>query len=387
MRRTLPKRTLAPYHCVVKVDAPYLRAPWAANDVTHGARQHAEPADPLRASFQLDRHRIIECTAFRRLERKTQAFAPALHDHFRTRLTHTLEVAQIARTLARSLGANEDLTEAITLAHDLGHPPFGHAGEATLNEALATNGGFNHNAHSVRVVTYLEHPFPAFRGLNLTLDTLDGLRAHATRYDRPEKGNDAGPSVEAQIASVADRVAYDCHDLEDAIGAELVTSDELAEVALWWSAYDRAVQKERTWSRAPIYAVRRIVLDTVLNDLLIDVVGVSIPLLSSITSFGMVKEARLPLVVLSKSADAALSELERFLLEHVYRHPTVVQADADGRRMILALFDAYRHDPQNTLPPRFAARIAEQGVERVVCDYIAGMTDRFCMREHARLVV
>ncbi|MCH7885803.1 MAG: dNTP triphosphohydrolase, partial [Planctomycetes bacterium] len=221
-----------------------------------GGRVHPEPDDPLRGAFELDRHRIVESTAFRRLENKTQVFAPAEHDHFRTRLTHSLEVAQIARCLAGALQASEALAEAIALAHDLGHAPFGHAGEAALDEVMADHGGFNHNAHALRVVGYLEHPFPDFRGLNLTGETRAGLATHATRYDTPVQTRDAtvsdapraagfsprepaneanparpgaagsaaptGPSIEAQITSIADRIAYIGHDLEDAIGAEFI---------------------------------------------------------------------------------------------------------------------------------------------------------------------
>jgi len=343
------------------------------------ARAHSEPNDRLRGPFELDRHRIIESMAFRRLEHKTQVFAPSLHDHFRTRLTHTLEAAEIARCLAVALRANEPLAEAITLAHDLGHPPFGHAGETALNHAMADHGGFNHNAHSLRVVEYLEHPFPAFRGLNLTHEVLAGLRTHASRYDVAQTMHD-GPSVESQIASLADRIAYDCHDLEDAIGAGFLQSPDLGELSLWRQALHVSCQDVEN-----IHRIRRVVLDALLNGLLGDIVNTSRPLLASLRSPDQVRTVPTSLVALSSTAELRLVEMESLLHERVYRHPEVVQTDAEGQTMIHALFNAYQRDP-TTLPARFAQRIEEQGAERVICDYIAGMTDRFCMTEHNRLV-
>ncbi len=356
-------------------------APYAVRSGNAQSRTHPEPDDPLRGPFELDRHRIIESTAFRRLEHKTQVFAPSLHDHFRTRLTHTLEAAQIARCLAAALRANEALTEAITLAHDLGHPPFGHAGETALNHAMADYGGFNHNTHSTRVVEYLEHPFPAFRGLNLTLEVLAGLRTHATRYDTAQAMHD-GPSVESQIVSLADRIAYNCHDLEDAIGAGFVDLPELTELALWRQAFDDSVKGGVVEN---IHSVRRVVLDALLNTLLADIVHTSRPLLAPVHSPDEVRTLPSALVALSATAELRLVEMESYLCDRVYRHPEVVRTDAEGQMMIHALFNTFRRDPTK-LPPRFAARVEEQGLERVICDYIAGMTDRFCTAEHCRLV-
>ena len=371
-------------------------APYATRSTTTAGRVHKEPVDLLRGPFELDRHRIIESAAFRRLEHKTQVFAPGHHDHFRTRMTHTLEVTQVARCLARALRANESLVEAITLAHDLGHPPFGHAGEDALNTAMADSGGFNHNTHSLRVVEYLEHPFPEFRGLNLTRETLNGLAAHATTYDTPASPEphaewnpdlsgacaDSGPSAEAQIASIADRIAYNCHDLEDAIGAEFVNLDDLAGLALWREAYEQVAQPDED---GPIHAVRRGVLDAMLDTLLTDVIATSQPLLASIESPEQARRATALLVVLSDAVEAKLAALERFLLERVYRHPEVTKTDSEGRAVILDLFDAYRREPEG-MPDRFTARIPDQGPDRVICDYIAGMTDRFCKTEHGRVV-
>lgn len=331
------------------------------NPTPSGAsRIHAEPLDPLRTPFELDRHRIINCTAFRRLQGKTQVFAPNLHDHFRNRLTHSLEVAQIARCLARNCGGNTDLAEAIALAHDLGHPPFSHAGEKALNELMAGRGGFNHNAHSVRVVEYLEHPYPVFRGLNLTRATLDGLRAHATQFDEPA---DSSPtSLESRIASLGDRVAYDLHDLEDAIGAGLISEDALTGIELWSQALR---QFPSEFQPRPVHSIRRPVLDAILNRVLADAARSE------------------PGLRLSAECENGLQQLEGFLLTNVYHQADVARADAEGQQKIHELFSAYMRDP-DLMPDRFVERIADQGPHRVICDYIAGMTDSFCAAQHER---
>ncbi|UCE59771.1 MAG: dNTP triphosphohydrolase [Phycisphaerales bacterium] len=359
-------------------------AAYAIRSADAGVRVHNEPDDPLRSPLELDRHRIIESTSFRRLEGKTQVFTAAYHDHFRTRLTHTLEAAQIARCLAVSLRANETLAETITLAHDLGHPPFGHAGEKALGELMASHGGFDHNVHTLRVVGYLEHPFPAFRGLNLTAETRAGLSAHATPFDVPStplaSPGPSAPSVEAQIASIADRIAYNCHDLEDAIGAEFIGLDELAEVTLWREAFEKAVDGEMT---SHIPAVRRVVLDALLNDLMTDAISTSRALLTKVGSSDEAKASSRPLITFSDTGNANLVELESFIATNVYQHGEVVEMDTRGREMVTALFEFYRGKPV-ALPDRFVKRIADQGAHRVICDYIAGMTDRFCRREYEK---
>ncbi|RME37239.1 MAG: dNTP triphosphohydrolase [Planctomycetota bacterium] len=392
-------------------------APYAIRTERGGARRHPEPSLLSDDPFELDRHRIVTCTAFRRLEGKTQVFAPPYHDHFRTRMTHTLEVAHTARLLARRLGVSERLTECIALAHDLGHPPFGHAGEAALDACMKDHGGFNHNVHALRVVEELEHPFPPFRGLNLTRETRAGLYAHATPYDRPgapdpeallnnvdrasahrrrkvrrsiaraqargsEHKNEKcskdelppAPSVEAQIASLADRLTYALHDLEDAIGAELVAPAELEAIDLWKEAKEETVSER---SPASIHAVRRPILDAVLRRLLHDAVEEARRRLSGLDSVEAVRSAGRPVVTLSQPMEARLVRLEQWMAEHVYRHETIARMDAEGQRMIRALFAAYLRDPR-LMPERFARRIDVQGIHRVVCDYIAGMTDRFC---------
>jgi dGTPase len=297
-------------------------------------------------------------------------------------MTHTLEVAQIARTLALTLQANEDLAEAIALAHDLGHPPFGHAGEVGLNEAMRDHGGFNHNAHSLRVVEYLEHPVPAFRGLNLTHETRSGLMVHETRYDAPSAQRPV-PSLEAQIASLADRIAYNCHDLEDGIGAGFLDWSKLDRMALWKRAAEQCGVRGGTTS---IHSIRRLVLDSMLDALLEAAVGESRKRLSPIHSPPTASNhAPDPLVSLPHAARQELEELESFLAAEVYRRDEIAEMDRLGQRMVRQLFEAYRADPFR-LPSRYAQRVPEQGAARVICDYIAGMTDRFCQAEYARLV-
>ncbi len=356
-------------------------APYATTPQSGGSRAHTEPIDPTRDPFEVDRHRIATCTAFRRLERKTQVFSSSYHDHFRTRLTHTLEVTFLSRRLAVALGANELLTEAITLAHDLGHPPFGHAGEAALNLAMESQGGFNHNKHSLRVVNYLEHPFPAFRGLNLTDATRAGLASHETQYDEPAESAQAHPSVESQIASLADRIAYGCHDLEDAIGAGILTATDLVGSTLWNIACSHA---KVSAALDNLFAVRRAVLDAMLDYFVDVILKASDDVLLQFNSPEDVAQVNKPVVVLSDQVEVELVALERFLLERVYKHPNIAKMDAHGQTVIAELFDAYRQSPQ-ALPERFYRRVQTQGLDRVICDYIAGMTDRFCENEHEKI--
>ncbi|MHC5111118.1 MAG: dGTP triphosphohydrolase [Planctomycetota bacterium] len=355
--------------------APY------ATVFSEGARRiHKEDPDPIRDPFDLDRHRILESTAFRRLEGKTQVMAPTAGDHFRTRLTHTLEVSHIARCLARCLRVHENLSESIALAHDLGHPPFGHAGESALRQCMSDHGGFNHNTHSLRVVEYLEHPFPAFRGLNLTEATRLGLRDHETQYDTPgSAGTDGRPSVEAQLASIADRIAYDCHDLEDAIGARFVSLDSLASVELWTQALDRSGMS----TGESIFAVRRAVIDAMMNTIMLDAIQTSQPTLDRLGGPADVREATIPLIGFSESLDEKLRDFEAVLASQVYRRPEVAEADRAGRNKVTFLFDWYTKNPQ-AMPDRFVARVDDQGAARVACDYIAGMTDRYCVQAYER---
>ncbi|MFQ5462124.1 MAG: dGTP triphosphohydrolase [Phycisphaerae bacterium] len=348
------------------------------------ARAFGEPPDPLRSPYALDRHRIIQSTAFRRLEGKTQVFAPSCQDHFRTRLTHTIEVSQLARLLAVRLGANEELAEAIALAHDLGHPPFGHAGEAALDRAMTAIGGFNHNTHALRVVAYLEHPFPAFRGLNLTAATRAGLANHKTRYDHPNEPEVAGDAVspcasmEAQLVSLADRIAYSAHDLEDALGAGLLGHAELSQVALWTESLTRTGYQPVD----NVYAVRRTVLDGLVDALVADAIT---HMRAAFRGACTRSHQSQTIGALSEAMEAKLVALEDFLAAHVYAASPVKAADELAVDIVSRLFDALVADA-SAMPERFRKRIPDQGAPRVVGDYIAGMTDRFCEKTHDHIL-
>lgn len=349
-------------------------------------RKYPEPAGEALDPFALDRHRIVHSAAFRRLQYKTQVFVTHEHDHFRTRLTHTLEVADIARRLARALGVNATLAEVISLAHDLGHPPFGHAGEHALAVRMSGHDGFEHNIQSLRIVEYLEHPYPPFRGLNLTHEVREGLAKHETKFDRPgwhELADGTKAPLEAQIASVADRIAYDCHDLEDAIGARFVEADELETVPLWC---DTAEPVLKQYGRRPLPAIRRPVLDALEESLLADIVEETTRRIDTarIETVDDVRACDKELVAVSAAMDERLSALEAFLATHLYRHHRLIRMDDKARRFIDRLFETYVETP-GLLEPRFAERIPEQGLHRVICDYIAGMTDRFCQDEYKRL--
>ncbi len=363
---------------------PYAIAPHQSRGRRHpeGGGDIAERTDP----FAVDRQRVIHSAAFRRLQYKTQVFVTHEHDHFRTRLTHTLEVADIARRLAGRLGVNGVVAETIALAHDLGHPPFGHAGEQALAARMADHGGFEHNVQSLRIVEYLEHPYPPFRGLNLTHEVREGLAKHETRYDRPawhELVDGTRGPLEAQIASLADRIACDCHDLEDAIGAGFVQEPELEQVSLW-RACAEAIRRQ--FGKCPLPAVRRPILDAIEGAILDDAVAESRRRIAGAAVAGVddVRRCERDLVGLSDAMGGQVDELERFLLERLYRHHRLIRMDDKARRFIYRLFDAYLETP-GLLEPRFAARIEEQGAHRVICDYIAGMTDRFCQDEYKRL--
>lgn len=356
-------------------------APYAVTEDDSGGREHAEPEHPYRSCFQRDRDRILHSTAFRRLDYKTQVFVPHEHDHFRTRLTHTLEVAQIGRNVARALGLNEDLVEAVALAHDVGHPPFGHAGEAALAERMAEHGGFEHNLQSLRVVTHLEHPYPGFRGLNLTGAARECLARHDTRYDRP--GGEGLAPLEGQVVDRADEIAYTSADLEDALVAGWLSLDDVDGLELWRRAWDRA---ERDYPRArPIHKQIR-AGKNVLAILADDLVATTRANLARMEIDSPTAGRNGPgrAVGFSGEIAAAAEQMQDFLLERVYRDPRSADHDERGRAIIRELFEAYTRDPQ-TLPARYARRANDEGLQRVICDYIAGMTDRYCEAEHGRV--
>ncbi len=367
-------------------------APYAVSEDATAGRVHGEAGEDDGRPFARDRNRIIVCTAFRRLQYKTQVFAFDEHDHFRSRLTHTLEVAQIARRLAAALQVNEELAEAIALAHDLGHPPFGHAGEQALAERMAEHGGFEHNAQTLRVVDYLEHPYPPFRGLNLTFEVREGIIKHVSRYDRPDKSTDApdvaplmevgpAPTLEAQLVSVADRIAYDCHDIEDALGADLITDRDLDDVALWRDAEGAVRDRHPT---ANIHAIRRPILDRLVSTLIADCVDATAARVAGLADVKAVRHMPSALVDFSDSLTTLVRKLEDFLRARFYKHDRLARTDARARDHVGRLFDAYLKHPRK-LPDRFASRVDTQAPHQVICDYIAGMTDRFCRDASDRL--
>lgn len=358
-----------------------------------GLREHPEPDQPGLSCCQVDRDRILRCSAFRRMDFKTQVFVPHQNDHFRTRLTHSLEVAQVARNLARQLGLNEDLAEAVALAHDLGHPPFGHVGEAVLAELMAEHGHFEHNRQSLRVVDYLEHPFPAFRGLNLTNPARECLAKHETRYDEPTCEQFTGTGLaplEGQLVDLADELAYSSADLEDALASGWIDEADLGDCELWQRAWQRA--GEWFGPMRPIHhriQATRAVLILLTEDLAattaeaIDRLGIASP--------DDARAAESKAVALSPTLAAALAELQQLLFDRVYRHEAIVANDARSRGMLTDLFETFLAEPTK-LPDRYRRRIDAPGPDgsaediwRIICDYLAGMTDRYCQQTWQRL--
>jgi dGTPase len=362
-----------------------MTAPYAVRDADC-TRAHDEPADPYRSALQRDRDRVIHCTAFRRLDYKTQVFVPHEHDHFRTRLTHSIEVAQVARDAARALQLNEDLCEAVALAHDLGHPPFGHGGEVVLDELMAEHGHFEHNRQSLRIVDYLEHPYPHFRGLNLTRPTRECLAKHETRYDTPDCEEFAAgrlAPLEGQLVDLCDEIAYSSADLEDALTGGWLRLEDLAELDLWQRAWAKA---EADYGNVRDVHKRIRATKNVIALLVRDVVDTTRQRISelNIDHADAARNAPVKAVGLCEQAAAWLDALQRLLMAKVYRHPVMVQADEEGRAIIRGLFERFTQQP-DLLPGRYLRRSEETPLPRVICDYIAGMTDRYCRAEHARI--
>jgi dGTPase len=361
-------------------------APYGMRTRQSRGRRHPEPPHPFRTLYQRDRDRIIHSTAFRRLMYKTQVLVAQTNDHHRTRLTHTLEVAQISRTIARQLGLNEDLTEAIALAHDLGHPPFGHAGEAALDECMRGRGGFEHNRHGLRIVEVLEYRYAAFPGLNLSHEVLEAMAQHSGRRDVPEVAVylDAGrPLLEAQVVDAADSLAYNAHDVDDAFGAGLISVDEVRDVEFWRLAVERIGRKHgRVGPLQFVPTVVRALIDWQVTDLLeqtrqrLRQAGIR-----SVVDVRAVAEV---LVGPGPEVRRLKAGLEMFLRDRVYRHHRVLRMAAKGRRILQALFAEFCRAPE-LLPERYAARVGGEQRERVVCDYLAGMTDRYAQDEYLRL--
>ena len=364
-------------------------APYAMPSGESRGRRHPEEQHPIRTCFQRDRDRIIHSTAFRRLEYKTQVFVNHEGDYYRTRLTHTMEAAQITRTMARVLGLNEDLAEAVALAHDLGHTPFGHAGERTLNGLMAAYGGFEHNAQSLRIVDLLEERYPAFRGLNLSWEVREGIVKHSTRYDRPQVAEfDAtlAPCLEAQIVDFADEVAYTAHDVDDGLKSGMLDPDELATVTLWRAALDEA---RRMGAKASVTVQRYQAVRRLIDWMVTDLATTLLARLAheGIDSLPAVRRVKPRLVEFSATMGPQHAELKAFLSDRLYHHHRVTRMTQKADRIMTALFEVYMAEPRQ-LPPHVTRRVAEDGetMPRVIADYVAGMTDRFALQEWERLV-
>ena len=366
-------------------------ARYACDPARSRGRRHAIAPAPTRDDFQRDRDRIVHSTAFRRLVYKTQVFLNHEGDLFRTRLTHSIEVAQLARSIARALQLNEDLTEAIALAHDLGHTPFGHAGQDALNDCMAAHGGFEHNLQSLRVVDELEHRYPDHDGLNLTFETREGILKHcspanARLLDAAEPGGVARrfidgtqPSLEAQLANLADAIAYNAHDIDDGVRSGLLTLEQVAEVPLF-ARFVADTQRDHPGlpDRRVLYESIRRMLSAQVYDV-IDTTGAAIA--AAVPPDADAARRAGPLVAFSAAMRAESNELKRFLFANLYRHPQVTDTTSQAQQVVRELFAAYLDRPAE-LRPSFAQRPDR---ERAVADYIAGMTDRFALREHERL--
>ena len=369
----------------MEADERRVLAPFAQKSGDSRGRKFPEPSHGYRMEFQRDRARIIHSRAFRRLEYKTQVFLNGTGDHLRTRLTHSIEVASISRTIARSLSVNEDLAETIALAHDLGHSPFGHSGEEMLAECMQEHGGFEHNRQSLRVVELLENAYPNFAGLNLTFEAREGLRKHQALYDPPTPGEEKYrcPSLEAQIANVADEITYYSHDLDDAVDFEILNAPQLEEDAVWQRSH-RAVLRRYPQAREP--ELHKLIIRDIIDAEVQDVVTTSA---QSIVDVGVqsadeVRKQQSPLIRYSDDLLEANRELRRFLYQNVYYHPRVAEVNRRACEMLRKVFEAYVVDPDR-LGEAAAKRIEAEGLHRTVCDYIAGMTDRYLMEEYTRI--
>jgi dGTPase len=393
------------------VETAWTRSFFAADPAESRGRLHQDPASPRRSAFRRDCDRIIHASAFRRLAHKTQVFVYHEGDHYRTRLTHTLEVTQIARSLARALGLDEDLAEASALAHDLGHPPFGHAGERALDRCLADHGGFDHNAQTISVLTRLERRYAAFDGLNLTWETLEGLAKHngplidqtgrpAPRY--AERGIPrviteyckfqdlelaSYPSAEAQAGAIADDIAYDAHDIDDGLRAEMFSLGDLAAVPMIGE-----ILHEIDVLHPRIDAARRVheLIRQLITRMIEDVITESERRLSTLApcSADDVRHAGHPLVGFSPAMTEADRAIKNFLLPRLYQHPRITRITKDAERVLRELFEHYAQHPQD-LPPEWQPNPASADAgsrARLIADFIAGMTDRFALTEHARLL-
>ena len=361
---------------------------YAQKSADSAGREYPEPPHPYRIAYERDRARIIHSRAFRRLEYKTQVFLNGTGDHLRTRLTHTIEVASVSRTIARALGLNEDLTESIALAHDLGHPPFGHSGEEVLHELMKGHGGFEHNTQSVRIVEMIEQKYPRFAGLNLSWEVREGLKKHAKFYEAaPTAAADAGPhrcpSLEAQLANLADEITYYSHDLDDGLDFDLITPEQLSELTVWQTTLGEVSHHFPHLTGKPLNSyVIRCIIDRQVQD----VIATSRELIAAagVQSADDVRRQERPLIRYSEELRQENATLRRFLYANLYYHPRVAGANTRACKLLRDVFEAYLEKPE-LLGTATAQRVEQEGLHRTVCDYLSGMTDRYVIEEHARL--
>ncbi len=380
---------MAPHSCLREEledrEKEYL-APYAVKSGQSRGRKHAEPDHPYRTNFQRDRDRIIHSTAFRRLEYKTQVFVNHEGDHYRTRLTHTLEVAQISRSIARALYLNEDLAEAIALVHDVGHTPFGHGGEEILNEIMKDHGGFEHNRQTLRVVDLLEEKYADFPGLNLTYEVREGIMKHETFYDHPlpsEFDPDERATLECQLVSVADEIAYHCHDVDDGLSSDVLKEEELNDITLWRNLVDGlGKQYDRLSPSQRRHQMVRMLIDFEVSDLIQETnKNIKEHRIKSLEDVRATKEN---IVQFSDSTRKLNRQLKEFLFGKMYRNYRMIRMADKAKRMIVRLFEVYIQD-SDQLPPSFRHQFKDEDKMQLICDYIAGMTDRFALQEYKKL--
>lgn len=361
-------------------------APYAMKSRDTSGRRYPEPEHPYRSVYQRDKDRVVYSTAFRRLEYKTQVFVNYEGDHYRTRLTHTLEVSQLARAIARALRLNEDLVEAIALAHDLGHTPFGHAGEEVLHELMVDHGGFEHNRHGLRVVDYLEKRYPNFPGLNLTWETREGIIKHTTTYDQPnldEFRPEVSPTLEAQVIDVADEIAYDTHDLDDGLRADLIEAEDLMAVDIWRDIYSKITND---YPDLEPHRRRYQIIKFLIDFQVTDIIQTSERKLKELNINSVEDVRKVPENIISFSPEISEKKrgLKGYLQENLYQNYRVNRMSDKARRFIRELFNVYLEKP-GQLPPHSREMLKGEELHRVICDYIAGMTDRYALDEYKKL--
>ena len=365
-------------------------APYAVKSKDTRGREYSEPEHEYRSVYQRDRDRIVHCEAFRKLEYKTQVFVIFEGDYYRTRLTHTLEVAQIARTIGRNLRLNEDLIEAIALAHDLGHAPFGHAGEKALQDLMVQFGGFNHNLHGYRIISQLEKRYPNFNGLNLTWEVEEGIVKHRTEFDVPAQvpkfKNREQPSLEAQVVEIADEIAYCNHDLDDGLTADLIKEDDLKKVPMWNTAYKNIKKESFNFDKNML---KYHLIRTLINEQVDDLLKESERNLRKIQpgSIDEIRKLDYRLISFSDQMQKKRKEVKSFLMENLYHNVRVVRMTNKAKRFITELFDTYIENPQQLPTDKFKMMQGkgEAKQHQIICDYIAGMTDRFLLDEYKKL--